>query len=124
LLQHLTATRQSLSVKLVQPAGQQPSPLRHWVIGVKVQEAPQVPALLQVSMVQTLLSLQLASAEQAGAAHLPEQQTPPVQAVLSATFECEQEALGVPGFRQTSLVHSLESLQSVSEEQAGPAGLH
>src|SRR5262245_21031540 len=50
---------QSLSLALVQPIGQQPSPLRHTVTGVVVHVAVQVPALFSVSVVQLSPSLQL-----------------------------------------------------------------
>ncbi len=47
---------QSLSVGKVQPAGQQPSPPTHCVIGALEQTAVQVPPLSRVSSVQSILS--------------------------------------------------------------------
>ena len=84
-------------------------------------EAEHVPELLQVSVVHSLASLQSAPLEQTGTEHVPAQQTPPVQAVLSSTTLFEQEAEQVPGLLHVSVVHSFASLQSASAEHVSTA---
>jgi hypothetical protein len=76
--------------------------------------APQVKALVQLSVVHSLPSSQSAVPLQAGAAHEPAQQrpVPPPQEVSSATSVCSQ----LPAL-QVSLVHSLPSSQSVGPAQ-------
>ena len=51
---HAPEEEQSESVVLVQPAGQQPSELMHWLIDDEEHEAEHVPGLLHVYVMQAV----------------------------------------------------------------------
>src|SRR5262245_35138016 len=72
---------QSPSLLLVQPGGQQPSPLRHMVTGTVVHVAVQVPALFSVSVVQLSKSLQLVGQAPGRPAAMPVSQVSPESTV-------------------------------------------
>jgi hypothetical protein len=131
---------QSLSVPMLAPIGQQPSPLAGAVIGAALHEAAQVPAPVSTSAVQAIPSLQLvgqrppplviAVSQASPGDRMPSPQTP-VQSLsvaivapdgqqpspfLGAVIGVEpQTALQVPAPISASAVHAAPSSQAVGQ---------
>ena len=113
-LRHESSVGQSISVSLLHSDPQHPSLSKLQASHTLLQEAKHTPALIQVSVVQSSPSSHSPpDSVQIGATQSPEQQIPPVQAVLSSTGVLEHIPVVV---LQTSVVHLLLSLQSAFVE--------
>src|SRR5262249_10367906 len=84
---------QSLSLFLLQPGAQQPSPLMHIVTGVVVHMALQVPPFCSASVVQALPSLHIVGQAPGLPAMMPASQVSPVETTPSPQTIGQSESL-------------------------------